>query len=359
MLAAAMSFSRRNATPGRSGTRCNGDLRLVAVERDTRDERLLHTFLLLGHDHRPRAVVERGQHPERHPVLACELHRPDLEHLRAEARELEHLLERQAGEPPRIGLDPGIGGIHPVDVGIDPAFVRPEGDGERHPRRVRASPTEGGDAARLVDPLESGDDDHPPGVESGPEPGRVDVQDPGPVERRIGADGNLGAGIGTGRAPAGFEGHGHEPDGRLLAAREEGIELPAAGRMTNGGREIQQPIRLPGHGRNHHRDLVPGRPRPRDAVRHRADPLDRRDGRPAVLVHQQGHETTNPRLTPAAARTLPARPAAAISRGRRAVPGPRPRPTRARAPGSRGRSPRPAPCPASPRPCRRPGRQRS
>ena len=116
--------------------------------------------------------------------------------------------------------------------------------------------------------------------------------------------------------------------------------------MTDGGREPQQPVGLPGHGRDHHRDPVPGRPRARDAVRDRADPLDRGDRGPPVLLHQQCHGTTRLRpkpVSPPAARCPRAGPAPRarpLSRRRRAVPGPSPPPTRARARGSRDRSPR-------------------
>ena len=68
-------------------------------------------------------ILERRQHAQLDLVLAGELDRADLQHLRAQARQLEHFLERDRVEPPRLGHDARIGRVDAVDVGVDLALV--------------------------------------------------------------------------------------------------------------------------------------------------------------------------------------------------------------------------------------------
>ena len=62
-----------------------------------------------------------------------ELDRAHLQHLGAERRHLQHLLEGDLVQPPRLRHDARIGRIDAVDVGVDVAAVRADrrGDGDR------------------------------------------------------------------------------------------------------------------------------------------------------------------------------------------------------------------------------------
>ncbi len=147
--------------PGRSGTPTTVILRLVAVERDARDDGCFHLFVFLESDQRALAfVLEAGEHAQSDPVLAGELDRPDLQHLRAEARHLEHFLEGDGLEPPCVRLDARIGGVDTVDVGVDVALVGLERRGDRHGGSVRSAATQGRDVAVFVLALETGDHHH-------------------------------------------------------------------------------------------------------------------------------------------------------------------------------------------------------
>ena len=121
-------------------------------------------------------------------VLAGELDRADLQHLRAEARHLEHLLEADAREPTRVGDDARIGGVDAVDVGVDQALVglqrRRDGDG----RRVGAAAAERRHVAVRIDALEAGDDDDLARVEIGADARVVDALDARLGVRHVGRD---------------------------------------------------------------------------------------------------------------------------------------------------------------------------
>ena len=81
-----LASSRLNAMPEMIA--CS--MCLVFLERD---ERALRRRL---------GILERRQHAQLDLVLAGELDRADLQHLRAEARHLEHFLERDRVEPARF-----------------------------------------------------------------------------------------------------------------------------------------------------------------------------------------------------------------------------------------------------------------
>ena len=103
----------------------------------------------------------------RHAVALRELDGADLQHLGAEARELEHLLVGDAVELPRVRADARVAGVDAVDVGVDLAAVGLERRGERDRARVGAAAAERRDVVVLVDALEAGDHDHASGGELG------------------------------------------------------------------------------------------------------------------------------------------------------------------------------------------------
>ena len=97
MLAPAIGPKSCAATPGRSGTPQQRELRLVPVVGDAGDRDLLHARILLD-DPGALGVVERRAHVDRHAVALGELDGADLQHLGAEARQLEHLVVGDALE---------------------------------------------------------------------------------------------------------------------------------------------------------------------------------------------------------------------------------------------------------------------
>ena len=142
--------------PGRSGTPITVILASSRDEGDAGDDCLFHLFVFLESDqragvrlllHRDRRVGKLESTRSRHLVLAGELHRADLQHLGAEARQLQHLLEGDGVQPARLGHDARVGGVDAVDVGVDLAVVGLERGGERDRRGVRAAAAERGDVA--------------------------------------------------------------------------------------------------------------------------------------------------------------------------------------------------------------------
>ncbi len=92
-----------------------------------------------------------------HPVALGELDGADLQHLGAEARQLQHLVVGDARQLARRGHDVRVGGVDPVDVGENLAGVGLKRGGDRHRRRVGAAASQRGDVAVVVGALESRD----------------------------------------------------------------------------------------------------------------------------------------------------------------------------------------------------------
>ena len=210
------------------------DLGLVAVEGDAGNDGLFHLDVFLEGDERSRAGFladvdvprrEARQHAQRHAVLAGELDRADLQHLRAEAGHLEHLLEADGREPPRIGDDARIGRVDAVDVGVDQALGGLQRRGDRDRRGVGAAAAQGRDVAARVDALEAGDDDDLAGVEVGADARVVDLLDPRLGVRDVGRDRHLPAGIAHRRHALGLEREREQADRDLLAGRGDHVEL--------------------------------------------------------------------------------------------------------------------------------------
>ena len=171
------------------------DLRLAPVVRDAGDHRLFHAGFLLRHE-RARIRAERGAHVDRDVVFLRELDGARLEHLRAEARELEHLVVGDARELSRVGHDVRVGGVHAVDIGVDLAHVRLQRRRQRDRGEVGAAPPERRDLVLVREPLESGNDRDLAGVERPPHAIGIDLGDPRLRVRVIGAHADLRAGEG-------------------------------------------------------------------------------------------------------------------------------------------------------------------
>jgi hypothetical protein len=121
------------------------------------------------------------------------------------AGEFEHFVVADHVDLAGFRDEPRVGGVYPVDVGVNLAAdrevdrrrARPvvlEHRGQGNGRRVRPAATEGGDVEVFVDPLKSGDDyNHALGERPANAVGR-NVLDAGLGMRRIGDDTDLGTG---------------------------------------------------------------------------------------------------------------------------------------------------------------------
>ena len=143
------------AMPGRSGTRPQRDLRVVARVGDAGDILLFHDLVLVHHQ-RARHVGEARQHLNAHPLVHRQLDAAGLQHLGADRGQLQHLLVADPRELARLRHDARIGGVDAIDVGVDVAAVGLQRRRQRHGRGVRAAAAQRGDAVVGADALEAG-----------------------------------------------------------------------------------------------------------------------------------------------------------------------------------------------------------
>ena len=120
-------------------------------------------------------------------------------------------------------------------------------------------------------------------------PGRLDIDNAGLVVFVIGADMDLPARVGNGRAALLRERHAQERDRHLFAGRQQDIEFPRRGGMRQRFGEREQAVGLAAHGRHHHHDPVARLFGRDNLVRHGLDPLNRANRGTAVFLHYQGH----------------------------------------------------------------------
>src|SRR4051794_2046560 len=151
--------------------------RLLERVRDSGDQRFLeHAFVLLAN---PGAVRrrERRADVQLDRVVARDLDRAYLEHLRTARGHLEHLVVAQRVELSRVGTAPGGGGVAPLDGGVDRAGPGAERGGGRARGQTGPAAAEGGDVLIGRNALEPGDEDDAPLVERLVDPARADVDD--------------------------------------------------------------------------------------------------------------------------------------------------------------------------------------
>ena len=86
-----------------------------------------------------------------HPVDHRHFDRAHLKHLGPERGHFQHFLEGDLVKPPRLGNDARVGGVDPVDVGIDVAALRMDRRRDRHRAGVRTAAPERGRPGRSPD----------------------------------------------------------------------------------------------------------------------------------------------------------------------------------------------------------------
>ena len=118
------------------GNACERDLGFVAGAGNAGNKGFLHFRIILKRNQSAArrfnvngkiGVGQAREHAHGHAVLACEFNAADLQDLRAQAREFQHLFKADDVEAPRLGLNARVGRVHAVDVGKDQAFLRLEG----------------------------------------------------------------------------------------------------------------------------------------------------------------------------------------------------------------------------------------
>ena len=139
----------------RIGHLADGHLHFRRVAGDAGNDGFFHFVLLL--DIGSLGLRECGARMDDHFPFAGELHRAALQHTRAGAGELQHVVVTDGIELAGPGRDARVGGVDAVHIGVDLADVGINAPGDGHRRRVRPAATERGDVAVGVDALESGD----------------------------------------------------------------------------------------------------------------------------------------------------------------------------------------------------------
>ena len=274
--------------PGLIGHAPHRELCLVLVGRDAGDRDVLHAGILLD-DPGALALVERRADVHRHVVALRELDGPDLQHLGAEAGQLEHLVVGDALELACLRHHARVARVDPVDVGVDLAHVRPQRRRQRDGRRVGATAPEGGDPPVGGHALETGDDrHHARGQRLAQRPG-VDTHDARLAVCVVRVDADL---VTEKRARLDPEPLQHDRGQRrrhLLAGGGEHVGLALVrSRMRRLGQR-QQPVGLARHRRDDDHHRVPGSPCPRRPVGDDPNAVDVGDRRAAELLYDERH----------------------------------------------------------------------
>jgi len=230
-------------------------------------------------------VGQAGEHARRHLVLPGELHRADLQHLGAGARHLEHLLEGDCSQAPRLGHQARVGGVDAVDVGIDMALVGLQRRGQRHGRSVGAAAAERGEVAFRIHALEAGHHHDIAVLQVCTQFFVVNGNDSGFRESGVRQHLHLPAGVAARLDARLHQRHRQQADGHLLAGGGHHVELARVGQRLQLLGQRDQPVGLARHGRRHHHQVMPGGLPLGDAARDIADTLHRADRRPPEFLY--------------------------------------------------------------------------
>ena len=281
-----------------------GDLGLVLVVRDAGDQLAFHIVsfhFCVADDHRSgnavggRGVVvdERGQHLHPHAFLHRQPDRARLEHFGAHAGEFEHLFVGDRLELARLGDDPGVGGVDPVDVGVDVAAIGLDRGGDSDRAGVRAAAAERGHPALVGQALKAGDHRDLAALHRGDQRLGGNVVDPRLGVGTDGADGQLPAEPRARLAAQGLQGQREQARGDLLAAGDDHVVFGGIEQRVGLAREVDQPVGFPGHRADHHRDLVPCGLLALDDPRDAADALGPGHAGAAELHHDPGQDCSS------------------------------------------------------------------
>ena len=205
----------------------DGHLRLTAVVSHAGEDRVFHRDVLhRTFDERARLIGVRRAHVNGNVVTAGVFHATQHEHLGAARRHLEHFLEADGVQMPRVGHDARIGCKDAVDVRIDLANVGVQRRGERHGGGVRPAAAKRGDVLTvLADALKSGDEHDQTLREGVLQPSGRDVDDLRVAVRAGGDHAGLRTREGPGLSTQRVDGHGDQGVGDALPRGQEHVHL--------------------------------------------------------------------------------------------------------------------------------------
>ena len=246
-------------------------LRFGLVVGDAGNQLPFHIQLLLErrhflfrHDQRAGQIVRRravtvgkaAEHLHAHAGLHRQADASGLQHLGADAGELQHFLVRHRLQLARLGDDARVGGIDPVHVGIDVAPVGTDSGRHRHGRGIGPAAAHGGDAPFVRNALEARDHRDLALAHRRQQAFRIDGFDP-----RLGmgfdsADRQLPAKPAARLHAHALQREREEPAGHLLPARHDDVVFGRIVKRVRLAREIDQPVGLARHGGDDHRHLV-------------------------------------------------------------------------------------------------------
>ena len=225
-----------------------------------------------------------------------------MQDLGAQRGELQHFLEGHGLHAPRLGHHARVGGVDPVDVGVDLALVRLQRRGQSHGRRVRAAPAQGRDVAVGIDALKARHDHDLARLEVGQDRLRVDAVDEGLRVRRVGVNADLPAHAAARLQALGLQRHGQQPDRHLLARGDHHVVLARVGKLLHLLGQGHQLVGLAAHGRNHDHDVIALALALGHAPGDIFDAFDGTDRGAAVLLHDESHSLLSCRAKAAAQR---------------------------------------------------------
>ena len=228
-----------------------------------------------------------GKHLDYDAVALGELDGAVHEHLRAEARELEHLVVGYLVQLARPGDLPGVGGVDALDVGEYLAFVRVQHGGDGDGGGVRAAAAEGGDVVVAVDALEARDYDYAALIELAAYALGGDAHDARAAVGAVRLHAHLPAGERDDGQAHRLEGHGHERDALLLAGGEQYVHLALARARVELARLLYELVGGVALGGEDDDDVVALDVAVRDYPGHMADPVGVRDGAAAEFLYYE------------------------------------------------------------------------
>ena len=222
-------------------------------------------------------------------VLARELHGAHLQHARAAAGKLEHIVVADDVKLLCARAHARIGGVDAVHVGIYLAHIGANAPCHRHRRGVGATAPERGNIAVGVNALKTRDHGNGARIERFHDALVVHLHDLG---LRVGA-----VGLDTGLAPreahrlvaARLDGHGKKRHGNLLASGKQAVHFARRRILVQGGGKPHQLVGRFPHSRNHRNHLVSRLLTRNEALGHHLNALGRRHRGAAEFAYDQRH----------------------------------------------------------------------
>ena len=205
----------------------HGDPGYAHILCHARDICLFHLDYLL--DFRAGLTLQAGHDFHIYMIFFCQFHAAVVEHLRALAGQLQHLVVGDLIQLFCPRRNPGVGGVHAVHIGKNLAQIRAESGGQRDCAGVRAAPTQGSDVADPVHALEARHNDDLVLIQLPADALGVNPRNACVAVGAGGVEAHLPCGQAHHRQAHALQGHGAQGDGDLLACAQQHIHLPLGG----------------------------------------------------------------------------------------------------------------------------------